>query len=56
MNTTTTPAQAAIDAVAQMIAARLQSRDPITQAEGYRLLTACPLAEDAVYKILCENR
>jgi hypothetical protein len=60
--TTTTPAsqeakaQAAIQQVAQMIASRLQSRDPLTQAEGYRLLTACPFAEDAVNQILKENQ
>lgn len=59
---TTTPAsqeakaQAAINQVAQMIASRLQSRDPLTQAEGYRLLTACPFAENTVNQILQKNQ
>jgi len=41
-----------ISQVAGMIAARLQSNDPITQSEGKKMLAACPLASDEVRRLM----
>lgn len=41
-----------INQVAGMIAARLQSSDPVTQSEGKKMLAACPLADGEVKRLM----